>query len=115
MTTTSNDTTRFITIYELERLVVGTSAKGRRRVVHLEHIAFYTTLENAEEAMRAYILQERECLGDELYYDGCLNYIISERRVYRYPNTDEDICTVSQTYTPDGEVCPDKTSQPTDL
>ena len=98
---TTIDTTKFLTIYELE-WVIAEAYSDKKRFVHVEHIAFYNTVGNAEEAMRAFILEKKKQVGDELYYDGCINYQISERRVYSYPNPDEDVCTEWKSYTPDG-------------
>ena len=108
---TSNDITENFTIYELERIVLGTSSKDERRVVLVNRIAFFNTLENAEEAMRAYILEEKERVGDKLYYDGCQNFQICKKKVLCRPYIDIDVCTEWRSYTSDGVLCKNKMCQ----
>ena len=99
---TSNDDAEYLTIYELERTIVGTSSKDKRKTVLVNNIALFNTLENAEEAMRAYILEEKERVGEKLYYDGCLSYQICKRKVFCRPKVEIDVCIEWRSYTPDG-------------
>ena len=69
----------------------------------MDHVAFYNMLENAEAAMRVYIKEKKEDVGEKMYYDGIMEYHISERQVFNTPSTDIDSCIGWKSYTADGE------------
>ena len=100
----SNDTNGCLIIYELECITVGESVTDRRRFVHLERIALYDTLENAEKAMQAYILDRKKSWGDKIYHHTCLSYQIAERTVHHSPNIEIELTTKWRGYTSDGEL-----------
>ena len=103
---TSNKTTGDLIMYELECIIAGKST-DKRRFVHLERIAFYNTVENAEKAMQAYILDRKKSWGDKYYHKTCLSYQISERTVRQNPNIEIEGCTKWRGYTSDGELSKD--------
>ena len=98
---TSNEPAGDLIIYELECITVGES-KDKRRFVHLERIALYDTVENAEKAMQTYILERKKSWGVKYYHKTCLSYQISERIVHQSPNIEIECCTRWRGYTSDG-------------
>jgi len=103
---TGNDTTEYSVIYELEHIVaqMNISSRGKSRRVHNEHIAFYSSRETAEAAMRLFIEDEKKRLTDEEYRHYCLGYQICERKVFNRPNLNEGPCISWNFYTAIGEL-----------
>ena len=101
MAMNSSETTGDLIIYELE-CIIAEETTDKRRFVHLERIALYDTLENAEKAMQAYILERKKTWGDKYYHKTCLSYQIAERTVHQSPNIEIEITTKWRGYTSDG-------------
>ena len=107
MSTNHNNAKDALIIYELEKLVCALPDRNGKRRVFMDHVAFYNTVENAEAAMRVYIKEKKEDVGEKMYYDGIMEYHISERQVFNTPNTDIDSCIGWKSFTPDGELIKD--------
>lgn len=109
METTNNDVTDIV-IFVLEQIRADATIGTNRRFVHPANVAFYNTLETAEAAMRSYIEIDKKFLGDKEYRRHCLGYQIIERKVYNYPNPNEDPCYRWKSYSADGVVNQDQMS-----
>ena len=110
---TCKDTTENSVISELEHIVaeMTISSRGKSRRVRNEHIAFYSSRETAEAAMRLFIEDEKKRLTEEEYRHDCLGYQLCERKVFNCPNFDEGPCISWNFYTANGELSRNQMSE----
>lgn len=94
-------------IYEIQQIRIDGTRYPRRRI-HLFSVGCFDTLDHAEEAMRTYIVDEKERSAEwgevKDYYDKCLGYYISERKIHKRLPEFGDNVVHWLSYTADGEM-----------
>ncbi len=94
-------------IFEIQQIRIDGVRYPRRRV-HLFSLGCFDTLAHGEEALQAFIADEKERRAEwgraKDYYDNCMGYYVSQRQVHTRLPMSGDHVILWRSYTADGDL-----------